>query len=80
MEVLETVRRTIRRHDLASRSTRVLIALSGGGDSVTLAHLLRELDGAGELSVAGVAHFNHQLRDQAESDETFCRELAASFG
>jgi tRNA(Ile)-lysidine synthase len=78
--LLEAVRRTIRRHDLAARDTRVVIALSGGGDSVALAHVLRELDGSGELSVAGIAHFNHQLRDAADRDEAFCQALAAEHG
>jgi tRNA(Ile)-lysidine synthase len=78
--LLDRIRRTIRRHDLAAQDTRVVIALSGGGDSVALAHLLRELDAAGELSVAGVAHFNHQLRDAADRDEAFCRSLAAERG
>ncbi len=80
MQVLDRVRRTIRRHDLAARGTRVVIALSGGGDSVALAHVLRELDGSGDLSVAGVAHFNHQLRDAADRDEAFCQALAAEQG
>jgi tRNA(Ile)-lysidine synthase len=78
--LLNTVRRTIRRHSLASPETRVVVALSGGSDSVALAHLLRELDAAGELSVAGVAHFNHQLRDDADRDEAFCRSMAAALG
>jgi len=80
MEVLERIRRTIRRHDLAQSGTRVVIALSGGGDSVALAHLLRELDRAGELAVAGVAHFNHQLRDEAGRDEVLSRSLAEALG
>jgi tRNA(Ile)-lysidine synthase len=78
--LLDTVRRTIRRHSLASPGTRVVVALSGGGDSVALAHVLRELDAAGELSVAGAAHFNHQLRDDADRDEAFCRSMSAAFG
>ena len=77
--LLDTVRRTIRRHSLASQGTRILVALSGGGDSVALAHLLRDLAAAGELSIAGAAHFNHQLRDDADRDEEFCRSLAAAF-
>ena len=80
MQVLDRVRHTIRRHDLAAQDTRVVIALSGGGDSVALAHLLRELDRAGELSVTGVAHFNHQLRETADRDEAFCQALAAERG
>ena len=78
--LLDRIRRTIRRHGLASPSTRVVIALSGGGDSVALAHLLRELEIAGEVTIGGVAHFNHQLRDAAAGDEGFCQSLAASLG
>src|SRR5439155_7788348 len=78
--LLDRMRRTIRRHTLASPGTRVVVALSGGGDSVALAHLLRALDAAGELSVAGAAHFNHQLRDDADRDEGFCRSMSAAFG
>jgi len=58
---------------------RVAVALSGGPDSVALLYLLRELAAAGHLVVAGVAHFNHQLRGAAaDADEQFCRELAAT--
>ncbi len=47
---------------------------------MALAYLLRELDAAGELSIAGVAHFNHQLRDHASRDEAFCQSLADALG
>ena len=57
---------------------RVVIALSGGPDSVALVHVLRELEAGGELGLAGLAHLNHQLRGEAaEADEAFCRALAA---
>ena len=78
--LLDAVRQTIRRHDLATPSTRLVIALSGGGDSVALAHLLHDLHNAGELAIAGIAHFNHQLRDHADRDEQFCRSLAGALG
>ena len=58
---------------------RVLVALSGGPDSVALLHVLQTLERRGHLVVAGAAHFNHQLRGaEADADELFCRELAAS--
>jgi tRNA(Ile)-lysidine synthase len=80
MNVLEHVRRFIRQHALADPATRVTVALSGGSDSVALAHIVRDLDRAGDLRVAGLAHFNHQLRAAADAEEQFCRDLAASFG
>jgi tRNA(Ile)-lysidine synthase len=48
---------------------------------VALVHLLLELQDAGELTLAGVAHFNHQLRgDEASADEAFCRAMADGLG
>src|SRR2546422_4471292 len=78
--VLDVVRETIRRCDLARSNTRVVVALLGGSDSVALAHLIGELDAAGELRAVGVAHFNHQLRNTADADERFCHSMAASLG
>ncbi len=80
MSLLDLVRQTIRDHDLAGPATRVVVALSGGSDSMALAHLLRELAAAGELQVAGLAHFNHQLRPAADAEERFVRDQALALG
>jgi tRNA(Ile)-lysidine synthase len=75
------VLRTVRMHGLIVPGGRVLVALSGGPDSVTLLHVLRELEAVGEFQVAGVGHYNHQLRGAAaDLDEQFCRELADTLG
>ena len=77
--LLARVRRTIRRHDLAPPGARVLVALSGGSDSVALLHLMLELQREGDLMVAGIAHLNHRLRGAAsDEDEGFCRTVAES--
>jgi tRNA(Ile)-lysidine synthase len=69
--------RTIRKHALFPRGARVLVALSGGPDSVALLHILQTLERRGELTLAGAAHVNHQLRGaDADADEDFCRTLA----
>ena len=73
----QQVRRTIRRNALCPPGTRVLIALSGGSDSVALTLILRDLAQHSDFSVASVAHFNHRLRPTADRDEQFCREFAA---
>ena len=74
------VRRFVERHELWPRGARVVAAVSGGGDSVALVHLLRELETGGHVVLAGVAHLNHQLRPEAGSDEAFCRTLASAAG
>lgn len=77
MDLLAHVRRYIDRQQLVPPRGRVLVALSGGADSVALLFVLRELQSAGVLTLAGVAHLNHQLRGpEADMDEAFCAALA----
>jgi tRNA(Ile)-lysidine synthase len=81
MSLTQRVLRTIGRHALLRDGTRVLVALSGGADSVALLLLLRELEQTGALTIAGAAHLNHQLRGaEADGDEAFCAALAARLG
>src|SRR5512141_3084869 len=81
MSVSERTLRTIRRHSMLPRGGRVVVALSGGPDSVALVYVLRELASAGELDIAALAHFNHQLRGgDADEDEAFCRQMADALG
>ena len=77
----ERVLVSIRRLELIPHGGRVLAAVSGGGDSVALLHLLAELVERDAVVLAGVAHFNHRLRSPAcDDDERFCRDLATRFG
>jgi tRNA(Ile)-lysidine synthase len=78
MDLLSRVRDFVSQHHLIAPETRVVAAVSGGSDSVALVHLLRELADAGELHLAGVVHFNHQLRPSADADERFAAGVAAS--
>lgn len=62
------------------RDVTVLVAVSGGADSVALARLLATLHagGAGKMVVA---HYNHALRgDESAADEQFVRSLAGQLG
>src|SRR5215204_4262517 len=81
MSLADVALRTIRRHRMLPPGGRVVAAVSGGADSVAMLHLLLELHARDELVVAAVAHFNHRLRgDDADGDEQFCAQLAASLG
>jgi len=78
MNLLSRVREFVNQHALARPATRMIVALSGGSDSMALAHLLRELAIAGDLQVVGVAHFNHQLRAASDAEELVVRAAADS--
>jgi tRNA(Ile)-lysidine synthase len=59
---------------------RVLVAVSGGVDSVVLLEILHRLAGRHRWDLV-VAHFNHQLRGrQSDGDERFVRSLAVRLG
>ncbi len=82
-KLLRTVRNTIARFGMFVPGDAVLIAVSGGPDSVTLAHVLHILAGEYSLRLA-IAHLNHCLRNQesdrdAEFVTTFARRLDLPF-
>jgi len=58
---------------------RILVACSGGPDSVALFHLLQRL-ASKYFWKLGLVHFNHQLRSgAANTDERFVRRLSRKF-
>lgn len=74
--MLETVKRTIAAYDMLRPGEPVLVALSGGADSVALLHALRALG-----YPVRAFHLNHCLRGaESERDEAFCRALCARLG
>jgi len=74
----EKVRATIARYRMLEDGDRVVVAVSGGADSVALLYLLDELRALVYPRLQlHVAHFNHQLRgEEADADEEFVRQLA----
>ena len=77
--LLEAVREAIVRQRLAGPGDRVLVAVSGGPDSVALLDALVRL--APELRlVLAVCHVHHGLRPEADGDAQFVTRLGAQFG
>ena len=77
----QRVWQSIERETRIQPAARVVVACSGGGDSVALASLLCELAPDADWSVAGLLHVNHGLRGaSADGDEAFCRQLAGELG
>ena len=69
--MLEKVSEFIRTEDLIKKSDKILVAVSGGRDSVVLLMLLNNL----KISVE-VAHCNYQLRGKdSDADEKFVESL-----
>src|SRR6202042_258184 len=64
----------------AWRNTSVLLAVSGGADSVALARAAAAIRQPGEGQLM-IAHFNHRLRGAAsDADEQFVGDLARQLG
>ncbi|RUM88872.1 MAG: tRNA lysidine(34) synthetase TilS, partial [Thermovibrio sp.] len=69
------VLKTVTKYSLLPKNSKVLVALSGGPDSVSLLHVLLELRRELSIEVAA-AHINHMLRgEESERDEEFVRKL-----
>ena len=76
MSISENVKKTVQRFDLLSPGDRVLVALSGGPDSVALLHILHELSGEFGLELE-VAHLHHGMRGaEAREDARFAAKLS----
>lgn len=74
------VRATLTRHAMCAPGDHLLVALSGGADSMALLHLLHLL--APELALTlSVAHLNHGIRGAAATrDQLFSRRAAEALG
>lgn len=75
MCMLNKIRQAICDYDMIRKGDDILIALSGGADSVSLCHAMVFL--SSELGITVRAcHINHNLRgEESDSDEEFVREF-----
>lgn len=75
---LERIKSFIRTNNLFSKGETVVVAVSGGPDSLCLLHLLKSISSELELKLV-VAHLNHALRPEASQEENAVKELALSW-
>jgi tRNA(Ile)-lysidine synthetase-like protein len=82
----EKVKQFIEQHAMFDNSLGVVVAVSGGPDSVALLDLLMRWREAGKCAGATsiqlhIAHLNHQLRGlESDADAEFVRQLAERLG
>ena len=77
-DILHRVEAYIQRESLLTSGDGVVVALSGGPDSVTLFDLLHRLKAKWDLTLY-IAHLNHQLRPNADSDAAFVKQIARNY-
>jgi len=65
----------VKKYNLISRSDKLLLAVSGGSDSVAMAHMTGKLK-----NKTGIAYIDHKLRKEAKSEKKFVRNLAKELG
>lgn len=80
VELLSRVRQNLLEHCGVRPDDRLLVAVSGGVDSVVLLHILVQLKTEFGWELV-VAHYNHGLRGaESDADAAFVRRLAAELG
>src|SRR5258708_5278869 len=79
-DLLNQVEKTILARRFLRRGQGILVAVSGGVDSMVLLHVLEELSRKHGWRIT-VGHFNHQLRGRnSDADERLVRRTAEKLG
>jgi len=80
LDTINIVYDFIETNNLIPKESKILVAVSGGIDSVTLLDILIKLQKKLEIKQISIAHFNHKLRAQESTrDLEFVRNLADQY-
>ena len=69
----------LERYNLLKNDKKVIIAVSGGVDSIVLLHLMQSISADRRPEII-VAHINHELRPESGQEEMLVRERAQQYG
>ena len=71
----EKVLETIKKYNLIENGDKLVLAVSGGPDSMAMLNILNELknDGVIDFNFC-VAHVNHMIREEAKDDEEYVKK------
>ena len=76
--ITDKLKKIIGKYDLLEKNDKVLIAFSGGPDSVFLFHCLNFFRKSLGLELE-LVHVNHKLREDADEDMKFVKEFAEKY-
>ena len=71
----KVILRTIKKYNLLEKNKSVVVAVSGGADSMALLNLLVEIKELYNLHLV-VAHVNHKKRENSDLDEVLVNKIA----
>jgi tRNA(Ile)-lysidine synthase len=77
--MLERIKAHIQRYNLLTKGDKVVVACSGGPDSLALLYILSELRPDYQLELA-VAHVNHMFRIESKEEAIFVGRVAGQLG
>ncbi len=79
-DLINRFREFAQKNKLILPNDKIIVAVSGGVDSIVLLDILNELKNQLKIELI-VAHFNHKLRGaESDEDEEFVRRFASSLG
>ncbi len=74
----ENILKTIKKYELIESGDKVLIAVSGGPDSMCLLDVLNKLKAKLGIEIA-VAHVNHGIRKEAKEETQYIKEYCSKY-
>ena len=76
------VLKTIKKYNLIENGDKLVLAVSGGPDSIAMLNILKEIRNDKKLNLdfeIVVAHINHMIRKEAKEDEEYVRDYCKKY-